>query len=152
MAEDNIAQAVLDAQRLERAVRLRVRGAHWSEIADSCGYASPAAALADVGRAMAQATLRVEETADAMRDTANLRLEHLLRSTLDMLDQDAPETYDAEGNPLSSDDRAVKLRAVDEARRLVADIAKLNGVKPPEAEERDDSGIRILGVAVQDAI
>src|SRR5690606_33912098 len=70
---ENIAADVLAAQRREKAIRLRVRGAHWSEISSACGYPSPAAALADVGRAMAEATRRAEETADAMRDTANLR-------------------------------------------------------------------------------
>lgn len=149
---DNIAQDALDASRRTQAIRLRVRGAHWSEIAAACGYPSAAAALRDVGEAMAAATMRAEETADSMRDTANLRLEHLLKNTLDMLDQDAPETYDAEGNPLTSDDRAVKLRAVDEARRLVESITKLNGVKPPEAEERDDSGIRVVGIDPSDLI
>lgn len=145
---DNIAQDVLDAQRRERAVKLRVRGAHWSEIAQACGYASAAAALADVGRAMTEATRRADETADQMRDTANLRLESLLRSTLDMLDQDAPERYDEDGNPLEADDRAVKLRAVDEARRLVADIARLNGVDKPSKDEGGDNvkTIRIVGL------
>lgn len=153
MAEDNIAEAALAADRLRAAIRLRVRGAHWNEIADRCGFPSPAAALRAVGQAMAEATMRAEETADQMRDTANLRLEHLLGQTLDMLDADAPETYDSEGNPTGpADDRAVKLRAVDEARRLVESLAKLNGVKAPEAEERDDSGIRIIGVSIQDLI
>lgn len=147
---DNIAQEVLDAQNLDRAIRLRVRGAHWNEIADSCGFTSPAAALRAVGEAMADATRRTEETADQMRDTANLRLEHLLKSTLDMLDADAPVQYDAEGNELSSDDRAVKLRAVDEARRLVTDITKLNGVDKPVKDPNggdDVPTIRIIGMS-----
>lgn len=150
MSDDNIAQSVLDANRLQQAIRLRVRGAHWNEIAQQCGYPSPAAALRAVGEAMAEATMRADETADMMRDTANLRLEHLLRSTLSMLDQDAP--IDLEGN--QPDDRAVKLRAVDEARRLVESITKLNGVKSPEVEERDDKiqTIRIIGVDPTDLV
>jgi len=151
----SIAQEVLDQQNLDRAIRLRVRGAHWSEIADACGYASPAAALRAVGAAMADATLRAEETADQMRDTANLRLEHLLKSTLDMLDADAPIQYDADGNELPSDDRAVKLRAVDEARRLVTDITKLNGVDKPakDAGDGDDvPTIRIIGMDPKDLV
>jgi hypothetical protein len=145
---DNIAQDVLDSQRLDKAVKLRVRGAHWSEIAQVCGYPNAAAALRDVGQAMAAAAQRAEESADQMRDTANLRLESLLRSTLDMLDQDAPVQYDAEGNELGSDDRAVKLRAVDEARRLVGDITKLNGVATPDKDEGSGDGgftLRITG-------
>lgn len=144
--EENVAAELLAQQRLDRAVKLRVRGAHWSEIAASCDFASPAAALRAVGDAMAEATRRAEETADQMRDTANLRLEHLLSETLDMLDGDAPVTYDADGNEQVSDDRAVKLRAVDEARRLVADITKLNGVLPPKTEDLGAAagGIRIV--------
>lgn len=150
-----IAQEVLDQQNLDRAIRLRVRGAHWSEIADACGYATPAAALRAVGEAMADATRRSEETADQMRDTANLRLEHLLKATLDMLDADAPAQYDADGNELSPDDRAVKLRAVDEARRLVTDITKLNGVDKPAKDPGDGEDvptIRIVGLDPKDLV
>lgn len=150
-----IAQEVLDQQNLDRAIRLRVRGAHWSEIADACGYATPAAALRAVGEAMADATRRSEETADQMRDTANLRLEHLLKATLDMLDADAPAQYDADGNELSPDDRAVKLRAVDEARRLVTDITKLNGVDKPAKDTGDGEDvptIRIVGLDPKDLV
>lgn len=143
---DNVAAELLAQQRLDRAVKLRVRGAHWSEIADKCGFASPAAALRAVGDAMAAATLRAEETADTMRDTANLRLEHLLSETLDMLDADAPVVYDQDGNELTPDDRAVRLRAVDEARRLVESITKLNGITAPKADDDDQGsgGIRII--------
>lgn len=154
MAEDNIAAATLRADALTRAIRLRVRGAHWNEIAKQCGFPSPEAALAAVGRAMAESTQRAAETADSMRDTANLRLEHLLGETLDMLDAEGPETYDNEGNPLGpADDRAVKLRAVDEARRLVEAITKLNGVAAPV----DDGGdgplkIQIVGVDPKDIV
>jgi hypothetical protein len=153
MPSENIAQEALDANRRERAIKLRVRGAHWSEIRDACGYPSASAALRDVGEAMAEATMRAEETADSMRDTANLRLESLLKSTLSMLDQDAPVRYDDEGNELADDDRAVKLRAVDEARRIVESITKLNGVAAPKAEpDQDDSGIRIVGVRIEDIV
>lgn len=150
---DNVAQQTLDAQNLARAIKLRVRGAHWNEIAAQCGFSSPAAALAAVGRAMEEATQRATETADQMRDTANMQLDALLSEAWDMIDERAPETYDADGNPLSSDDRAVRLRAVDEARRLIESKAKLNGVKPPEQDpEQDQGGIRIIGVAVENII
>jgi hypothetical protein len=150
---DNVAQQTLDAQNLERAIKLRVRGAHWNEIAQQCGFTSPAAALAAVGRAMEEATQRATESADQLRDTANLQLDALLGEAWDMIDERAPDVYDADGNPVSTDDRAVRLRAVDEARRLIESKAKLNGVKPPEQDpDRDHSGIRIIGVAVEDII
>lgn len=146
---DNVAQKTLDAMNLKRAIELRVKGALWSEISDACGFASPAAALRAVGDAMADATQRAEETADMMRDTAQMRYESLLRDTLKMLAEDAP--MDLEGN--QADDRAVKLRAVDEARRLVESITKLQRLdKVAEEPDADSSAIRIIGVAVEDII
>lgn len=150
----NVAQQTLDAVNLDHAIRMRVRGAHWSEIASECGYPSPAAALRAVGDAMTAATQRAEETADQMRDTAQMRYESLLSDTLKMLDADAPETYDADGNPNTPDDRAVKLRAVDEARRLIGDITKLQRLDKVREEEsgKDNGAIRIIGVAIEDII
>lgn len=151
---DNVAQQTLDAQNLARAIKLRVRGAHWHEIAAQCGFTSPAAALAAVGRAMEEATQRATETADQMRDTANMQLDALLSEAWDMIEERAPETYDAEGNALSTDDRAVRLRAVDEARRLIESKAKLNRLndKPEQDDGGEQGGIRIIGVAVEDII
>ena len=147
MTGDNIAQDALDASRRTEAIRLRVRGAHWNEIAQKCGYPSAAAALRDVGEAMAAATQRAEETADQMRNTAHLRLESLLSSTLDMLDAEAPYVYDEHGNSFQPDDRAVKLRAVDEARRLVESLAKLNKLdKTDDQGKTDVPTIRIVGI------
>jgi hypothetical protein len=149
----NVAQQTLDAVNLDRAIKLRVRGAHWSEVAEQCGFSSPAAALAAVGRAMEAATQRASETADQLRDTANMQLDALLNEAWGMLEERAPETYDGDGNPLSTDDRAVRLRAVDEVRRLIESKAKLNGVKAPErSEDGDQGGIRVIGVRIEDII
>jgi hypothetical protein len=142
---DNIAEDLLAAQQLERAVRLRRDGANWIEVATACDYPSPRAALAAVGAAMAEATARAEMTADQHRDEANLQLEHLLGETLVMLRADAPLNYDEHGNQITPDDRAVKLRAVDEARRLIESKLKLNGVTAPKGEDEATSkGIRIV--------
>lgn len=146
--EPNVAQQALAASNLAQAIRMRVRGAHWREIADSCGYSSPAAALKAVGVAMADATMRADMTADQMRDEATLQYDSLLRSTMNMLDESAP--YDADG--VQPDDRAVRLRAVDEARRLIEAKTKLNRLDQVKDEPTDDSGIRIIGVAVKDIV
>lgn len=150
MAEDvdNVAQRTLDAQRLQKALKMRVRGAHWGEIADRCGYPSPAAALRDVGEAMEAATQRADESADQMRDTANLQFDALMAEAWDMLEAEAPETYDRDGNPTGpADDRAVRLRAVDEIRRLVESRLKLNGVtaKP----EDDGDGFQTIRIVME---
>lgn len=143
---DNIADDLLAAQQLERAVRMRRDGHNWIEVAQSCGFPNARAALVAVGAAMAEATARADMTADQHRDEANLQLEHLLSETLDMLKAEAPETYDGDGNPTgAADDRAVKLRAVDEARRLIESKLKINGVTPPKAEDDGAAaGIRIV--------
>lgn len=138
----NIAQSAIDAERVSKATALRVRGCHWNEIAVACGYSSPAAALKAVGEAMAAATQRAEESADQMRDTAQMRYDMLLNKTIGMLNEAAP--YDENG--VQPDDRALRLRAVDEARRLIEAGLKLNGVAGAEAGGKDDGGIRVVGI------
>ena len=83
---DNVAAQAMAAVNLDRAIKLRVRGAHWNEIAAQCGYSTPAAALRAVGDAMAAATQRATETADQLRDTANLQLDALLGEAWKMMD------------------------------------------------------------------
>lgn len=144
----NIAEQALNADRLREAIKLRVRGAHWNEVADACGYSSPAAALKAVGEAMAASTQRAEETADQMRDTAQMRYDMLLNKTLGMLDESAP--YDAEGN--KPDDRALRLRAVDEARRLIEATIKLNNLAAPDPSDGDDGGIKVVGINPADLV
>lgn len=149
----NVAKQAVAAENLTKAIKMRVRGAHWSEIADQCHYSSPAAALSAVGAAMAAATQRATETADQMRDTANLQLDALLAEAWDMIEETAPETYDADGNPLSTDDRAVRLRAVDEARRLIESKAKLNRLgDKPEQDPDDVMKIQIVGLDPKDIV
>lgn len=150
---DNVAEQAVAAVKLDQAIKMRVRGAHWNEIAAKCGYPSPAAALKAVGDAMAAATQRATETADQMRDTANLQLDALLAEAWDMIEETAPETYDADGNPLSTDDRAVRLRAVDEARRLIESKAKLNKLDKLDDTDPDDvMKIQIVGLDPSDII
>lgn len=145
----NVAEQAVDAANLDKAIKMRVRGAHWSEIARACGYSSQAAALKAVGDAMAAATQRAAETADQMRDAANLQLDALLGEAWTMLEESAP--YDEDGN--QQDDRAIRLRAVDEARRLIESKAKLNKLSDRQAETEDDVlKIRIVGVDPADIV
>lgn len=149
---DNIAEDLLAAERLNRAVKLRARGATWPEVARECafndrdGNPSPAAALRAVGEAMAAATLRAEMTADQHRDEASLRLDHLLSEALGMMKPQRFTIVDENGNEREVDDRSVRLKAVDEARRLIEAQLKLNGVTAPKADESAgaNEGIRIV--------
>ena len=146
---ENVAEQALSAERLRTAMLMRSEGAHWSEIAAACNYGSPAAALRAVGAAMAAATQRAEETADMMRDTAQLRLEKLLRDAMSMIAPVESAGYDPDGNALGpEDDRAVRLRAVDESRRIVESIAKLQGVAVPakDAGTGEQLTVRIVGL------
>jgi hypothetical protein len=138
----NVAEQALAAERLDRAVKLRVRGAHWDEIAEACGYSSPAAALKAVGEAMAAATQRAEETADQMRDTANLQLGSLMKEVWVMLDYEDPER----------DDRLTRLRAADELRRIIEARSKLNGLDKVEPENTTQLEIKIVGLNPEDLI
>lgn len=144
----NVAEQALAAERLDRAVKLKIRGAHWNEIAATCGYASPAAALRAVGEAMASATQRAEESADQMRDTAQMRYDMLLHRTLGMLDESAP--YDVDGN--QPDDRAVRLRAVDEARRLIEAGIKLNKLDAANEGSDEPLVVKIVGIDPADIV
>jgi hypothetical protein len=141
--DQNVAKQMLAAVQVDKAVRLRAAGAHWREVADQCGYSSPAAALKAVGAAMQAATLRAEQTADDMRAETQLRLESLLGDALGMI---AAETfYGDKGQEL--DDRPHRLKAVETARKIVADLTKLNGLdKPAETAPEDVPTIRVVGV------
>lgn len=144
----NIADQAAAAEKVARATTLRIRGAHWNEIAVACGYSSPAAALKAVGEAMAAATQRAEESADQMRDTAQMRYDMLLNKTIGMLNETAP--YDENG--VQPDDRALRLRAVDEARRLIEAGLKLNGVAGADPGSSDPLTVRIIGVDPTDIV
>lgn len=144
---DNIAADVLAADRRATAIKLRARGATWPEVARVAGYDSPAAAHRDVGRALEEATMRAETTADQHRDTAHMRLEYLLSEAMDIIGTET--MHDLEGNPVGTDGRVITLRAIDESRRLVESLAKLNGVATPAKEETGSLGpmrIEIVGV------
>jgi hypothetical protein len=94
--------------------------------------------------------MRAEITADQMRDETVLRLESLLGEALGMLGQET--FYSEAGQEL--DDRAVRLRAVDEARRIVESLAKVNGVDKPVAEEDAAAvtRIEIVGLDPKDLV
>jgi len=149
MSDKNVAQQLLDSVRVDKAVRMRAGGANWREVADECGYGSPAAALKAVGAAMKAATLRAEQTADEMRAETQLRLESLLSDALSMIG--AETFYGEKGQEL--DDRPHRLKAVETARKIVADLTKLNGLdKPEEAAPEDAPVVRVIGISLEDIV
>lgn len=60
--------------------------------------------------------------------------------------------YDADGN--MQDDRAVRLRAIDEVRRIVESKAKLNrlGEKPKDDDGVAPMTVRIVGIDPADLV
>lgn len=147
-AGGNVAKQTLAAVNLDLAIKMRVRGAHWNEIADKCGYSSPAAALKAVGSAMSKAVARAEETADQLRDTASMRLEALLSEAWDMIESQS--VMDEDGNIM--DDRPVRLKAVTTAQRIVAEKAKLDGLYQNLKGAEDQDRIIIIGLDPEDVV
>ena len=158
MAENDksIAQETLDAVNLARAVRMRVRGVPWRKVADECEFPSVRACVEAVGKARAEAVARAEQTVDDYRDEAVLRYEFLLGEAMGMIEADPQPKFDKEGIEIGTeDDRAVRLRAVDESRRLTEALAKLHGADKPEAAEDDGDEpltVRVIGINPADLV
>lgn len=71
------AQRTKTAERRSKAVQLRIAGASWETIANTCGYASRGAACTDVTRAMETATAEATRNADVLRHIEVTRLDRL---------------------------------------------------------------------------
>lgn len=146
--DQNVAKQLLSTVRRDKATGMRAAGYNWREVADACGYSSPAAALKDVGAALKEATQRADASADELLDGTLLRLEGLLRAAIEMIE---PETfYGEKGQEL--DDRPARLKGVEAARKLVMDMAKLQGVDRPVEEKSTEQTIRIIGLDPSDIV
>ena len=58
-------------------------------------------------------------------------------------------TLNLDGEPVGTDGRLITLRAIDEARRIVMDKAKMDGIAAPTKAEEEKAGpmrIEIVGV------
>lgn len=149
----NVAEEASAADRRDRALKLRIRGAHWNEIAKRCGYPSPGAALKDVGEALIDSARRAEESADQLRATLMLSYQALTGEAWDVIDgasSDAPP-YDPEGGS-APDERMVKLRAIDEVRRLTEAQSKLSGLDKQREVTETPLRVEIVGVDPEDIV
>lgn len=106
------AQRVKTAERRKNAVALRLAGVDWETIAAQLKYASRGAAYTDVQRALEQQQTELRENVATLRHVTNLRLERLLQAVF--------------GLAIRGD-----LKAMEQARGLIADQRKLNGLDEP---------------------
>lgn len=106
------AQQVKTAERRKKAVAMRLAGADWDTIKEKLGYASRGAACTDVKRALDASLAEMHEAVAMHRHVANLRLERLLLVVYPLA--------------LRGD-----LKALEQARGLIADLRKLHGADAP---------------------
>jgi hypothetical protein len=100
-------------QRVEQAIRMRIAGAQWAEIATACGWSDKSSAYNAVNSVL-KGTLR--EAADELRTLEVLRLDALLESIW-------PQATPSNRQP--------NLRAVDRVLAIMERRAKLLGLDTP---------------------
>lgn len=110
------AQRAQTAERRKNAIAMRLAGADWDTIADRLGYASKGAAYTDVQRALEASLTGMRENAETLRQLANMRLDRLLMVVY-------PKALGGD------------LKAVEQARGIIADQRKLNGLDAPTKHE-----------------
>lgn len=110
------AQRAQTAERRKNAIAMRLAGADWDLIKDKLGYASRGAAHTDVQRALDANLAELRDNAETLRQVANMRLERLLMVVFPMA--------------LRGD-----LKAFEQARGIIADQRKLNGLDEPTKHE-----------------
>lgn len=122
------------AERRAKAVRARLEGKTWQQVADELGYSSMAHAHKDVTRALDAARKDLALVAEQHRELELQRLDSLEASARAVLDaahivvQHGKVVYDDDG-PLVDHDPA--LRAVDRLLKIAERRAKLLGLDQP---------------------
>lgn len=134
------AQQAATAERRTKAIRLRLEGEDWQDIADKLGYSSRGAACTDVNRALATRVAEMGSTLEVYREAELMRLDQLtvevwrvLRARHYLISQgetvEDPET----GRPLLDD--GPSLQAVDRLLKIQDRRAKLLGLDAPQRME-----------------
>lgn len=122
--------------RITKALKMRHSGATWDEVAAACQWTSRSAAYMMVTRELRRRHTELVESLDAVREEENSRIQALIKSASDVLEQ----TEDAE----------LLLKAIDRLNRLMERRAKLLGLDAVQ-KVSVDGGIRIelVGVDVE---
>lgn len=115
------------AQRRADAIRLRIAGLEWQEIADRLHYASKGAACTDVTRALQERAADRDQAVDEMRTLETMRLDRIMAGLW-------PKA--ASGNA----------RAADTVVRIIDRRCKLNGLDVRGIAEQDPTqALSIVG-------
>lgn len=112
----DMGQQAATARRRVDAVKLRIAGATYSEIARQLGYADKASAFKDIQRALEQARQELEDAAAVLRTLEVARLDQL--------------TLALWGQAMAGD-----VKSVDAIRRLSESRRRLLGIDAPERHE-----------------
>lgn len=116
----NKAQQATTAERRTKAIKLRLAGLDWQEIADRLEYSSRGSACADVSRALEQHRKEEATAVEELRQTEALRLDRLMAGLW-------PKA--AAGN----------VRAAEAALKVIDRRCKLWGLDMRSAAETDPS-------------
>jgi hypothetical protein len=120
----DIAYQLATADRRRRAAQMRIAGASWDQIAETCGYSSRHNAWLDVQRALEQTVRELTEDLTGLRALHVQRLERLLAAVMPMALGLRP---DQGGVP--------DLKAVEQANRIVMNLVRITTGEAPQRVE-----------------
>lgn len=106
------------AKRRADAIRLRIAGLEWQDIADRLNYASKGAACTDVSRAMQERLVEQDQAVEEMRAIETMRLDRIMAG-------------------LWSSAAGGNARAADTVVRIIDRRCKLNGLDVRGVGEAD---------------
>lgn len=111
---------------IRAAVALHLAGADWDIIATRCAYSSPQTARVAVEKFLGETYTASDLT--SARNRARARYDRLLQSVWP--DATRPFEFDAAGNQTGERNEA-HMAALDRARALIGDLARLDGLNAP---------------------
>lgn len=125
------------AERDAEACRMLERGHTYQQISDTLGFGSRSHAYEAVQQALA---LLPRESAMELRRVRTNQLNYLLYNAIQIMERTYPVVSqsgriveDADGRPLL--DEGPRLAAMDKARRVIMDLAKIEGIIAPVRTE-----------------
>ncbi len=140
------------ARRRERAIELRIAGWQWQAIADELGYSDRGAACKDVSRALEAAHAEMKDSAAALVQLENERLDAVQRVAMEVMSKDHIHVSNGrivrheDGSPVLDD--GPKLAAVGKVVQVSESRRKLLGLDAPTKQEITGQELKITVVGV----
>lgn len=131
--------------RQAEAVKLRVRGKSYQQIADDLGI-SKGQAFADVKANLASTADERKEDTDRARDIELMRLDNAIERVTRILERDFGITFDGDLDKLLeelSDGSELVLKAADRLVKLSSERSKLLGLYAAEKREHRVDGVSL---------